>query len=200
MTVRPGRILACYAGTLRNIRSLSQTGGVNDYTFAGTENTSLVGLDRALYCAGLRSAQAIRFLELGALSVLGAWLARLVWRQSLPRPALFSLVSLYSLIFLYHRTYDLVLLALPLTYAMTSLAESRGRSRLLLGTAALSMTLCLYLKVRAVIDLTAHRDQMNGIATAVVLPVATWLILVTLACLYCAARLDAVSSRENTVA
>ncbi len=170
---------------------------MNDYTFAGTENTSLVGLNHALYRVGLRSSPAIRLLEFGALAALGAWLARLAWRKALPRAALYSLVALYSLIFLYHRTYDLVLMALPLTYAMASVAESRGRSRLLFGAAALTMTLCLYLSAHSLFELTARREQISWVTRALALPATTWLILATLACLYWAVRREEVSKREK---
>jgi len=196
-TVRPDRLLARYSATLRNIERLSQPGRVNDYTFAGTENTSLVGLNHALYRVGLRSSPAIRLLEFGALAALGAWLARLAWRKALPRAALYSLVALYSLIFLYHRTYDLVLMALPLTYAMASVAESRGRSRLLFGAAALTMTLCLYLNAHSLFELTARREQISWVTRALALPATTWLILATLACLYWAVRREEVSKREK---
>ncbi len=105
--------------TLHQIAALSSPGRVNDYSFLGTQYANMIGLDHALYRLGLRDRAMIRTLQSIGVLLLGLWVARQVLASRLPRPALCSLVALYSMLFFYHRLYDTVVLALPLAYSVS---------------------------------------------------------------------------------
>ena len=47
----------------------------------------------------------------------------------MPRAAVCSLVTLYSVVFFYHRIYDTVILTLPLVYCVGRARIEQGRSR-----------------------------------------------------------------------
>ena len=55
-------------------------------------------------------------MSLTVTVVLGAWLAMQIVRGRYDRAAVCSLVAFYAAIFLYHRQYEMVVLALPLVY------------------------------------------------------------------------------------
>jgi Glycosyltransferase family 87 len=105
----PGRV----ATLAQRAEELAAPGMVNDYSYDGTRNEGIISFEHLFYRLGMRDREWIRYTQFLALAAVGAWVAYLVILKDLPRPAAASLVSFFSLLFLYHRDYDTVILALP---------------------------------------------------------------------------------------
>ena len=60
---------------------------------------------------------------------LGAWLAYISIKRNLPPGVCCSLASLYSMLFIYHRLYDLSILILPLFYSASRLHTTSRPAR-----------------------------------------------------------------------
>jgi hypothetical protein len=169
---------------LHNIAELAQPGRVNDYAIDNPVSIDILSLDHLFYRLGLRDRQVIGRLQLATLGLLGAWLARQVLGGRLSRPAAGSLLACYATVFLYHRHYDTVLLALPLAFAAGRAAAETGPRRWPCA-AVLALLGVLYLP-RPLLA-CVHRADAPGLAwrllQAVVLPLAAWLMLLAMAAL-----------------
>jgi hypothetical protein len=168
------------AALLHRIGRLASPGKVNDYSFEGPRNAGILGFDHALYRLGLRDRRTITIVQATALVVTGLWVARHVVTGRMPRDLACALVACFSTIFLYHRNYDSVILALPLISLSTGARAEAGRLRCALALGATSVLLILYLNLNAMVELT-NRSTVWGsggrLAQAVVLPYATWLVV-----------------------
>jgi hypothetical protein len=189
----PGRL-----STIRErIKHLESPGLVNDYSFAGPRPENMLGFDHAFYRLGLRDRGVIRVCQYLALAVLGAWVAAQVLRKDrLPRAAACSLVALYSVVFLYHRTYDTSILALPFVYSAGRARSVHGSGRYLFACCAVAILLVWYLDIGLLGALRSHSLAWGGwgrMVQAVVLPYATWLIVLTMIALVVATRRSASS-------
>ncbi len=104
-------------------------------------------------------------------------------------------IALFSTIFLYHRTHDFVVLAFPLAYAVARSRAAQGWSRWGYIVAAFAILLALSQQRKAVELLeTAFKDRSDLLAhliQALVLPYATWLVLLTMGVLALADRREA---------
>ena len=99
-----GRIieLPARAATLSlRAEELAAPGRVNDYSYDGTRNEGIISFEHLFYRLGMRDREWIRYTQFLALAAVGAWVAYLVILKDLPRPAAASLVSFFSLLFLY---------------------------------------------------------------------------------------------------
>ncbi len=172
----------------------------NDYSYDNVSGqgvpryVEIFGMDHLLYRAGLRDRMLIRTANYGFLFLLGAWIAwEIIRRQGLPRGAAFSLVALYSAIFLYHRLQDMIILVLPLTYAVGRVLEERGKPRLAYALCAAAILGILNLRTGLLESLTARYQNSAGLAgrliEAFVLPYGTWLVLLAMVCLAAAEAL-----------
>jgi Glycosyltransferase family 87 len=184
----PGRIRA----EMSNIAKLSAIGEANDYSFDAPFDHTIVGLDRTLYCMGLRDRSAIRWGQIIILAAIGAWLIGLALRpQRFPREAICSMVALYSMIFFYHRTHDMAILALPLVYAAIRMRADRLVERRLSLAVLVTIILLLYMHPMivkiAVQRVAAGQRVLEYLGQAVLLPYATWLILLAMVCIALAA-------------
>jgi Glycosyltransferase family 87 len=193
----PGRLatLAQRAG------EMAVPGQVNDYSYAGTRNESIISFEHLFYRVGMRNRESIRYAQLIALLAVGAWIAYLAVVAGLPRPAAASLVSFFSLLFLYHRDYDAVILALPLVYCAGKVPVTTGRARLLHGACGLIVIAILYMNA----DYLGHLTRVSlrwgawgRLVQATVLPYATWLILLAMILLVWATRLTAARADETS--
>jgi hypothetical protein len=165
---------------LHRIGSLASPGKVNDYSFEGPRNAGILGFDHALYRLGLRDRRTITIVQASALLVTGLWVARHVVSGRMPRDLACSLVACFSVVFLYHRNYDSVILALPLVSLSTGARAETGRLRWALALGATSVLSILYLNLNAMVELTNRSTAWGAggrLAQAVVLPYATWLVL-----------------------
>jgi hypothetical protein len=191
----PGRL----STILQRIKQLEAPGLVNDYSFDGPRSENMLGFDHAFYRLGLRDRRLIRVAQYLALTVLGSWVARQVLRKdSLPRAAACSLVALYSVVFLYHRTYDTLILVLPFVYSAGQARSVSGRSRCLFAGCAIAILLVWYLDIGLLRTLREHSLGWGGwgrLVQAVVLPYATWLVVLTMIVLVVATRRAAAAPR-----
>lgn len=184
----PGRLAALTA----HVAELSAPGSVNDYSFQGTQHLTLLGLDHALYCLGLRDRRFIQVGQFFLLGGLGAWVAAAVLgRRRLPEAAALSLVALFCTVFLYHRLYDTVILALPLTYCVGRARCLSGSARWLFVVSAAGQLAVLFLHrdlLAAALEFSEGDGLVGRIVQAAVLPHATWVILLSMFCLVAAVR------------
>lgn len=174
---------------LQTIEKLSRPGRTNDIALGAASNADMVGLDYALYRLGFRAPGAAGKAQLVASALLGAALAYRILRRggALPTGGDCSLVALFSVIFLYHRSPDCVVLALPLTYAVARARAGSGKARwaYLGATAAVLLVLSHQRKAVELLG-KAYGDRADGLALvvqAVVLPYATWLVLAAMVAL-----------------
>jgi hypothetical protein len=184
-TGSPAELPDRLATVARRIGELGARGGVNDYSFEGPQNSSILSIDRALYCLGLRDRGQIRAGQLAAVAAAGAWVARASTRR-LPRPAACSLVALYAMTFLYHRDYDTVILALPLVHVAGQAQSGTSLPRRLPAVAATCVILILnydYAWIEILSDLAAGPGLPARLLRAVMLPYPVWLILIAMICL-----------------
>ncbi len=175
--------------TLQQIEALSAPGQVNDYSFLGTQNATMIGFDHALYRLGLRNRATIRNLQLIAVGLMGLWLARLALSSHWPRPAVCSLVTLYSVLFFYHRNYDTIVLLLPLVYSATRAQTVEGRSRWQFVASSIAIVLVWFLSawpMKSLTEASLTWGFWGRLVQATVTSYATWMILVAMACIYLA--------------
>ena len=100
-------------------------GSVNALNTSGS--LLMIAPSQILYGFGLRDIDQIRVCQSLLIIVLGlALMYEVAWRGRSTRQAASALVACYSMLFVYHGTYDTVLLALPLVYAATAASRSRG--------------------------------------------------------------------------
>ncbi len=101
---------------LHLIAQMSSPGQVNDYSYAGESHLSLIGFDHALFRLGLRNRRLVQVTAWAILAVLLVAVARPILASRPSRSAACSLLAIFTMLFLYHRVYDGVLLALPLVF------------------------------------------------------------------------------------
>jgi hypothetical protein len=186
----PGQLQA----VLKTIRQSNEPGGPNDYSFANSENAQTrIGLDHTLYRLGLRNRRLIGAMAAAGIVVLGCWLFREVFlRSELPRGAACSAVALYSMLFFYHRTYDSVVLALPIVYAAGCLRTAPRSAGFSYRMVVLSCLAVLYTPRRLLEWGLPRSMEWGGIRgwafQALVSPWATWWLLIGLVLLVQAER------------
>lgn len=184
----PGRAVTL----LDRIKELEAPGRVNDYSFEGPKHVDMMGFEHAFYRLGLRDRTLIRLAQYAAVLLLGAWVARQVLaRGRLSRAAACSLVALYSTVFLYHRLYDTVILIVPLVYSAAQARLARGTARGLFVGCAVATLVVMYLDIRILgaVDRLSFETGFGGLALqAVVLPCATWLVVLAMILLVKGAR------------
>jgi hypothetical protein len=175
------------AELLARIDERQAPGQVNDYSFQGPVNETILGFEHTFYRLGIRDRTLIRVAQFGALLLLGVWVARRVWATpAFPRAAACSLVAIYSSIFLYHRRYDTVVLVLPFVYSVARARSSPAPARWFFTAAALAILSVWYLKegpLEAVYRLSLESDLGGRLLQATVLPYATWMVLFAMVCL-----------------
>jgi hypothetical protein len=182
-TLLPSRV----SRTLQEIEALSAPGQVNDYSFQGTQHATMIGFDHALYRLGLRDRSTIRTLQLIAVVLMGLWVVRLGWASRLPRPAVCSLVALYSIVFFYHRIYDTVVLVLPLVYSVSRSQVAEARSRWLFVASSLVILMVLFMSASDLKSLTESSLKWGvwgRLVQATMTAYATWMVVAAMACIY----------------
>jgi hypothetical protein len=196
----PGRSVSVYLETLRKH---ARPGAVNDVGFSGPQTAGMVGLDYALYRLGFRTPRSLAVAQAAVLLPLGAALAlRLVrGHGGLPTGGDCAQVALFSTIFLYHRTHDFTVLALPLTYAVIRARNEAGKARGAYVLAVASVLLALAHQRKAVelleAALKSRHDFVALVVQAVALPYATWLVLAAMLALALGDRWAAARGRVS---
>jgi hypothetical protein len=180
-------------GDLHNIATMAEPGGTNDYSSAGPFGHTIVSLDRAFYCLGMRDRDAIRLAQCAVLGAGALWLLWLALRRrDYPPGHVTALVALYSVIFLYHRTYDTLILALPIVYAawrarVGSVIERRWSLAALLAQLAVLFIHPKFVDL-AVAKVGALSPKLGHIGQGLALPYATWLTILAMVCVTMGAR------------
>ena len=120
-------------------------------------------------------------LQALVLLALGAWiLGALIRRPDLPRARACAIVACYSAIFLYHRLYDMSILAIPLVYAAGRALSAQGRDRWIYRATALGLVWVLHLRtnhLEKVIPYARQAGFLPRVVEALILPHATWIVL-----------------------
>lgn len=182
---QPWRVFDQARAMLHYIGDLSKPGSVNDISYAGPYNEWILGIDHLAYRLGVRGPAALKLVQAVVLLLLGAWLALELVARRIPFGLGLSLVSLYSVVFLYHRTYDAVMVVPALVYAVGRVGTASGRSRWLFAASVLAMFALLYLRRRPLARLTDWSAERNGHAALMIrwflLPIGTWSILLAMA-------------------
>jgi hypothetical protein len=168
----------------QHIRELQEPGQVNDVSFQGTQHTTILGLDHALYRLGMRDFGWIQIGQALGLLALTLAVARLVMvLRMMPRAAACSLVAAFSVIFLYHRIYDTMVLVIPLVYCTGWARAAQGPSRWLFAGTAIAIVLVLFLPIAGLSALARYSFESGSVGRliqAVLLPYATWAVLLTM--------------------
>jgi hypothetical protein len=160
-----------------------QPGKPNDVSTQNFISHTMIGFDHAFLRLGVSNPAVVGALNYLCIAALGLWLAYLALaRPDLPRGALCALVSLYSMLFLYHRLYDLVILVLPLVYCAGRFRVSSGPARWCYGWTLLAIVLVLNAPYGEFLRLQ-HSPAAHPVLKALVLPSVTYLILSALAAL-----------------
>jgi len=188
------------AALAHRAKDLAAPGKVNDYSYEGTRNESIISFEHLFYRLGMRDRDWIRYAQVFALLTVGAWAAYLVILKDLPRPAAACLVSFFSLLFLYHRDYDTMILALPLAYCAGKVRVTTGPARWLYTACGLMAIAILYadaLFLRLLTQRSLGWETWGRLVQATVLPYATWLILLAMLLLALATRAEGALTGEK---
>jgi hypothetical protein len=188
----PARELPTRLATMTaRIAKLAAPGNVNDYSFAGTRSESIISFEHLFYRLGMRDRELIRLAQMLALLALSAWVACQAVLFGLPRPAAACLICFFSILFVYHRDYDAVILALPLVYCACNLPASTSLSRWLHGACGLIVIAVLYVSaahLRTLTQCSLSWGTWGRLVQATVLPCSTWLVLLAMVLLVRGAR------------
>lgn len=190
-TGHPERLPGQCRRIVQCIGELSRPGAVNDVSYQGPENEWILSVEHALYRFGVRDRSALRLGQFAVLGVLGAGLAAVAWRRSTPPGLAASMTALYSVVFLYHRTYDAVLFALPMTYALGQARLASGRGRWTWVLAIVAMLGVLYLRRRTLETLTLAVPSLGlagRLVEVLILPIGTTATLAAMLLSWVAAR------------
>jgi hypothetical protein len=190
-TGKPGELPGRLAIFIDRIADLSAPGNVNDYSYAGTRHESIISFEHLFYRLGMRDRVLIRHAQSLALLAIGAGVASLVIASRVARTDAACLVGFFSMLFLYHRDYDTVILALPLCHCARRLRATAGRTRWLYAACGLIVIAVWYMNaghLKVLSELSVEWGAWGRLVQAAILPYVTWLILGAMLLLVCASR------------
>ena len=161
----------------------------------------MIAPSQILYGFGLRDIDQIRVCQSLLIIVLGlALMYEVTWRGRSTRQAASALVACYSMLFVYHRPYDTVLLALPLVYAATAASRSRGPVRALLVTSALAILVAMnsYFPIQfTLLDKSWRLGPAGWLIRALAVPYPTYAVMLAMGTLWFAVRLQERAGMED---
>jgi hypothetical protein len=181
----PAELFTRLQECLQNIATLASPGYLNNYP--SEVCFDVIGFNRALHFLGVHDRGLVQAGALVLVLALGAWVAwRCLGRRAWAAAPATALVALYASLFLYHRLYDMVLLALPLVYVFGRARAQRGVARGWYAGAALALFGVLYVRletVKALSEAAMVPGADLGWKGALLVPCAVWLLLLTVVCL-----------------
>jgi hypothetical protein len=181
---RAPRILEDVRSMLHYIGEFSKPGQTNDISYQGPLHWTILGFDHLAYRLGMRERTMLAVFQFVGLGLIGGWLAWEVIAGRVTRAQGIVLLSLYSVVFLYHRMYDAVMFVPALVYSVEQAKNRRGRCHFLFTGAMLSMLFVLYMRQKTLAKLTDWVTTHHGVAASLVetliLPQAVWLILLSM--------------------
>jgi hypothetical protein len=197
---QPHRVAEQCIAMLQRIGELSKPGSINDITYTGPENANMLGIDHLAYRLGVRGSGNLRVIQFTVLGVLGVVLAFEVITGRMKPGLSLVLISLYSVIFLYHRVYDMVILTPALVYAVSQAKSCLGWRRAAFGMATAMIVTALYmnggLMTKAHSFVMANDGTVSKAVEYIVLPYATWMILGFMMLLFWAGRTATEGSKD----
>jgi hypothetical protein len=190
MFISPSLLLSRLEDMIRAILAEGAEGAINDYSYRGPFDEDMLGFDHLLYRFGLRDRGWISFVQLFLVLGLGVALVVASAQHLVAKGALCSLVCLYSMVFLYHRLYDTVLLTIPLTYSIARSVDG-GMCKGRFSAAALAIVLVMNVPREGLEWLTRSCVDWGSVGRLIqilILPYATWLILAAMALIWSGSR------------
>jgi hypothetical protein len=174
--------------------ALRQPGHGGDYSLSNRKMVFMFGFQHLFSRLGIVHGPTAMTLSLACILGLGAYLAYLAWsRPTLPRGALCALVSLYSMLFIYHQLYDLPILIIPLFYSASRLHATSGPARWCYAWVIAAVLLALNEPYGEFLRLQTLYSS-SALVRILVLPSLTYLILTAMLALLAAATLEARQS------
>ncbi len=168
-----------------------QPGHAGDTSMLDAMSHTMIGFDHALWRIGVSNRLVVTLLNCACIAALGVGLAYLVLaRPDIPRGACCSLVSLYSMLFVYHRLYDEMILIIPLIYCASRFRAVSGSARWCYAWALASLVLALNVPYGELYA-RQHTWVTQPLLRALVLPMATYFILSAMAALVVAVLIEA---------
>jgi hypothetical protein len=166
-------------------------GKISDFSLLNRYTNTMFGFEHLFACIGLADHGTVATLGLTCSLVMGAWLAYVInVQQTLARGACCSLVSLYSMLFFYHRVYDLSILIIPLFYCAIHFQAAPRRTRWCYAWVMAAVLLALNAQYGLFWDIRAEYPS-SAILRILVLPSVTYLILSAIAALTAGAYFEA---------
>jgi hypothetical protein len=166
-------------------------GKLNDFSGQGPHAHTVLGFERLLWCLGIDDLSLDRSLGLAIAVMLGVALALEIARGHVDSRAAAALAAFYSLLFVYHRTHDAVVLALPLVYLAVELRRDRSSGRL--AVAFCSVVAVLYIHPKTLGYVASRFPTFVARALFLPLPTTLLLIAVTLTLLHARQRRSQVA-------
>lgn len=125
-TTPPADLISRYWSWQAALHNSFGAGAINDLNLVSNAPTE-ISLRHLMYCLGMGDRDRLRAYQSLLVILIGlALLYEIAWRGRITRAAGCSLVSCYVMLFIYHRPYDAVILALPLVYAVAAARQSVG--------------------------------------------------------------------------
>jgi Glycosyltransferase family 87 len=196
----PGKWPALFRNNLTQIGVAGEVGKINDFSYARGISGDMVSFNQMFNRFGLRDRRVIAGLQwMGVIIVLGVVGAN--WNRR-PFTAAASLTAIGSMLVLYHRTYDAVVLALPIAYAAALSRSTTGRQRTWALVSVALLLAAIDQPREALIDLTEWsltHGIVGRIVQMTVLSMPTWSVTAALFTLWTCVRIDGSStvSRER---
>src|SRR5262249_45351254 len=138
------------------------------------------GFDHLFYRLGLRDRRLIGYLQYLSIATLGLWVGSQVLVSRRSRGVACSLVALFSMVFLYHRDYDSVILALPLVYCDRRAHTELGGVRRLFTGCAVGLVPIIFISagfLRLLTNESQRWEIWGRLIQATLLPYRTWALL-----------------------
>jgi hypothetical protein len=171
--------------------SLRAPGGPADNSMLNLLTNTMFGFQHLFYRLGVVDDQTVSALALTCMLGLGCWLAYVISiKRTLARGACCSLVSLYSMLFIYHRTYDLSILMVPLFYGASRLHVPSRAARWCYIWVVAAILMALNAPYGELLRIQVLYSSSPFLRIAV-LPSITYLILSAMAALVAAASFEA---------
>jgi dolichol-phosphate mannosyltransferase len=184
VAIRPANLPAALERNLYNIRQCSAPGGINDWLADPVSNLGLITFDYAVFHLGIRERGVIKAVGWALTGGLGAWIAWLLLRRRrLPDAPACAILAAFSALFMYHRLYDMGILAIPLVYCAGRSLREPGGLRWAYRFCAAAILWVFYLRVNQIeklLPVIQEAGLLPRLAEALVLPQAVWVTLAAL--------------------
>lgn len=174
-----------------NLSALSNKGGFNDASRQGPARHSLINLHYPLHVL-IENRAAVNIIVLALVAAAALMTVQFI-RGRYPRNELLalSIVAVLCLLVSYHRTYDAVLLALPIAWSISALGTERWRQ----GVAVLILCADFLLPIQTMLHVWRQKGLFpywltdNLFWELILMCQQVWaLVLISLVLLYAAAR------------